>query len=62
MDQHPAEQSALEETIGAYAQGRSLDDAIAYWANVQQQYEQLAAKRRELQNAKEHSTFTDPTG
>ena len=49
------QQAVLEEAICAYAQGQSLENTIAYWENIQQQYEQLFAKHRELQNAAEHA-------
>ena len=52
---HAHQQAVLEETIGKYAQGQSLENAVSYWENVQQQYEYLFAKRRELQNAAEHA-------
>ena len=54
---HAHQQTALDDAIDEYAQGQSLEDAIAQWENIVQQHNQLSVKRRELQNATEHASI-----
>ena len=50
-----ANQDALASDIAAYAGEHSLEEAIAKWEQILDDYDLLSAKQRELKNAQEHA-------
>ena len=52
--QASADRDSLQKDIAAYCQGASLEEKLTQWEQILENHQRLAAKERELKNAREH--------